>query len=109
MAKQKAHLKFRNEEQFAHPPEDREWMALQQHVIDLSGKPIEDLTWADLCALRQAMTDPEMAALRDYRRRKKLAESLAFKNIPAQRPRLARTTQRRQGTKSAKRKGMRRP
>jgi hypothetical protein len=67
-------------------PEDAEWMALQQHVIDIVGKPIEDLEWRDLPGVYTALTDGEQTALRAYRRRKRLETSTEFGGIKNFRP-----------------------
>jgi hypothetical protein len=56
-------------------------MALQHHIIELTGKPIEDLQWRELNGLRQALTESEQLALRGYQRRKRLETSKAFDGI----------------------------
>jgi hypothetical protein len=63
------------------PDSDKAWMALQHHVIELTGKPIEDLQWRELNGLRQALTESEQLALRGYQRRKRLETSKAFDGI----------------------------
>lgn len=69
----------------AFPESDNEWMALQQHVIDLTGKPIEDVAWGELGTLRATLTAAEMNAVLSYRRRKRLESSVPFEGIKAAR------------------------
>lgn len=69
----------------AFPESDREWMSLQQHVIDLTSKPIEDAAWSELGTLRAALTAAEMNAVLSYRRRKRLESSAPFDGIRAAR------------------------
>jgi hypothetical protein len=63
------------------PAEDRAWIELQDAVIAATGKPIEDLNCGDLNLLRSALSAPELAAIRDYRRRRRLETSAEFDGI----------------------------
>jgi hypothetical protein len=62
MARQKIKIEF--------PPEDREWMNLQTHVIDVTGKLIEDLLPHELEAISSVLTEREKTAFQKYRERK---------------------------------------
>lgn len=57
-------------ERIKFPPEDRGWIGLQERVIAITGKPIEDLTQADETALTSVLRKSEKSALQNYWDRK---------------------------------------
>jgi hypothetical protein len=52
------------------PPEDRSWIELQERVISITGRLIEDLTPGDETALLPVLSKSEKSALQNYRDRK---------------------------------------
>lgn len=48
------------------PREDRGWIALQERVIAITGKPIEDLSSDEETAVFSVLRDEEKSALRNY-------------------------------------------
>lgn len=48
------------------PSEDRGWIALQERVIAIAGKPIEDLSPDEETAVFSVLRDEEKSALRNY-------------------------------------------
>jgi hypothetical protein len=51
-------------------PEDQEWLALQNHVIDVTGKLIEDLRPHELDAVASVLTEREKSVFHKYCERK---------------------------------------
>src|SRR5579863_8015589 len=63
------------------PAEDHQWLALQQRVIELTEKPIEDLSPRELQEVCLDLPDSEQDILKEYLRRRRLETSHAFSGI----------------------------
>jgi hypothetical protein len=76
MGRKKAVTKPEPDVPIEFPPEDREWIAIQEKTIAAIGKPIEDSTsLEDRQKLREVLAESEMDAVTQYQRRKRLEEA----------------------------------
>lgn len=55
---------------FEFAPSDQSWIALQERIVGVTGKFIEDLSLEDERALRAVLAEAEMRALENYKTRK---------------------------------------